>query len=252
MAGGAVVSRERPILFTGAMVRAILDGRKTETRRIVKPQPREGTPGRINWHSAGRAIAGADPQRLVEFAPCPYGKPGDLLWVRETWGVFDRGSVDPFEVGEVLPDPLTVEYALAYRATDEDSSVPATWVEAPLGHRVLAADERWRPSIHMPKWACRLWLRVESVRVERLQHVTNEGAVAEGATGREGFWSLDWSRIGRSSRFAPSGKLTVRDIGLTSPRLAFANAWNSIRPENPWGQDPWVWVVAFSRTEAPR
>ncbi len=164
--------KERPIMFTGPMVRAILDGRKTQTRRVIRPQPRwVGDPG-IPFRTED-----ADPKGIIQ---CPYGKPGDQLWVRETWA--------PNE-GDVLAGK-------AFYRADNNTIV-----------------ERWRPSIHMPRWASRITLEITKVRVERLQDISEEDAKAEGSAYRTEF----------------------RDI------------WRSIYGDGSWAHNPWVWVIEFRR-----
>lgn len=146
----SVHSRERPILFSGPMVRALLDGRKTQTRRVVNPQPATSSDGRA-----------CGPIR------CPYGAPGDTLWVRETWCSYMPGSV-------------------RYRA---DGHNDAGWT--------------WRPSIFMPRWASRLTLRVYGVRVERVQQITQADARAEGVVDTSGAWGdlTDTDRAGPRGAF---------------------------------------------------
>lgn len=180
------VARERPILFTGPMVRAVLDGSKTQTRRVVKPQPVGA--GLAHRHSDGMwsffegpalesLSVGSGPRR------CPYGVPGDLLYVRETWR--------PYSWHE--DRPLRLEYKAGGPRHDCDSELDhEDWEERqwiairdelvkkgfPLGDDGLYhfdEDEnplRWRPSIHLPKCGSRLWLRVTDVRVERVQDIS--------------------------------------------------------------------------------
>lgn len=146
----------RPILFSGDMVRAILDGRKTQTRRPIKPQP-----GFSRWSgfvqngcAYGLGMDYAEMVRNFARYQCPYGAPGDRLWVRETWGYSTTDSV-------------------IFRADDQSERAKRErWVSAPL----------WRPSIHMPRWASRLTLEVIDVRVERVQDITEDDARAEGVT----------------------------------------------------------------------
>lgn len=140
--------KERPILFSGEMVRAILDGRKTQTRRIYKPKsgfPRED--GEITPTSA---------EQWTEFGPCPYGQPGDRLWVREAWNQSGMGWRSPgYGLGR-----------MHYRA-DPDHGWQDYW-------------GKWRSPIHMPRWASRLTLEITGVRVERLQEISNADCWAEG------------------------------------------------------------------------
>jgi hypothetical protein len=147
---------EKPILFSGEMVRAILDGRKTQTRRVVKPQPPDG------WGGKSSKIALA--------THCPYGQPGMTLWVRETWAShfhMDDTKPSEFSIGaQMLP--------VWYRATDDNS----TWRER----------GKWRPSIFMPRWATRITLQVTGVRVERVQDISEADAVAEGIERKGEIW----------------------------------------------------------------
>jgi hypothetical protein len=153
-------TRERPILFSGPMIRAILDGKKTQTRRVIKPQPANvWTEARMD---NGVACFGAPWVKGIHVMSCPYGKAGDRLWVRETWGLsavipmgFQRSAIDAHGVTLARGD-------LAYRA-DEPSG---RWC--------------WRPSIHMPRWASRLTLEIVDVRVERVTDITPSDAYAEG------------------------------------------------------------------------
>lgn len=184
---------ERPILFSGQMVRAILDGRKTQTRRVVKP-PAPFAPG---------------DDILVEWATgqikCPYGQPGDLLWVRETWAanrIFDDSS--PRIVGND-------HHGIWWKA-DHSSYRPLN-----------AKPGRWRPSIHMPRWASRITLEVTGVQVEQLQEITTEDALAEGIAKHE-----QWT-----------------------PRVQFSELWDSINAKRGygWNSNPCVWVVEFKKVE---
>jgi hypothetical protein len=225
---------ERPILFSGPLVRAILDGRKTQTRRILKPRAPEpidrirgqrqgtidvgGCPVNV-WHQFG-----ADGQRAVYMLGSPYGYAGDRLWVRETWADGPDG-------------PL-------YRA-------------GPVTEACHDWPERWTPSIHMPRRASRLTLEVTGLRVQRLQEITNEDAIAEGAISFPLPDSLHASRGRVGWTFFPED-VGHGDRSLGSPRTAFGNAWNRIhggphwntsgKPE-PWEENPWVWCVSFRRLD---
>jgi hypothetical protein len=191
------------------MVRAILDGRKTQTRRIIKPQPR-----------FAEELSGFVGVR------CPYGVPGGLLWVRETWAIDQCGrrvSLKP----EAWPDGFPVQ-RLRYPATDE---APATTEKG---------EPYWwnsRPSIHMPRWASRLTLRVTDVRVERLQEITEEDAGAEGVVVHP---NTTWRTFEEAERGEPMRPYAARD--------AFAGLWGSINGKRaPWESNPWTWVVSFER-----
>ena len=197
------MSRERPVLFSGAMVRAILAGTKTQTRRVIAPvQPRED----------GLWPAGRDP-----VPDCPFGRAGDTLWVRETWGPLAGG--------------------VTYRATAN--------TESPDGNR-------WRPSIHMPRWASRLSLEIVSVRVERLQAITGEDAAAEGITiklgAAPGTFAIPVSDPGFTQALPPGPLTTLTESAVA--RAWFASLWDSINgARSPWDANPWVWVVSFRRVE---
>lgn len=182
-------------------VRAILDGRKTQTRRVVKLTDsgrvkESGSPR--NWHLD-------DPNAVMA---CPYGVPGDRLWVRETWAA--PHSADQFRPAHI-PNGTRIHYA----ATED------------LGGLL------WRPSIHMPRWASRLTLEVVSVRVERLQEISEEDALAEGLQRYgNGTFGLD----------DPACCMGVR------ASVAYMRLWDSINAKRaPWASNPWVWVIEFRR-----
>lgn len=213
---------ERPILFNGAMVRAILEGRKTVTRRVVKPQyigenwsvrpatdPRSAGHSHDWWLPTGERPYSALPR-------CPFGAPGDRLWVRETW------YCDHFEVmsGPYLkPDDLDVSEAREYGAL----------VYAADGLTPYEAEQPvWKPSIHMPRWASRIQLEIAAVRVERLQDITRSDIRAEGLQCPPELASDDISPNYRD--WYPA---------------AFKELWNSTGGD--WDANPWVWVVEFKR-----
>ena len=188
--------KERPILFSAPMVRAILEGRKTQTRRIVKL--RDGSLAEdedIPAHGECGGLAIPAPDYVMDFSktfpqwqkmPCPYGKTGDRLWVRETW----------------CPD--FEPYTFKYRADGGES----------VG--------RWHPSIHMPRWASRITLEVVSVRVERLQDISEADAEAEGFPG---------------------------DVGCPlAPTEWYSGLWNTLHAgsEYLWADNPWVVAVSFN------
>lgn len=199
------MTKERPILFSGAMVRAILDGRKTQTRRIVKD----------------RHIDAAPPVAFFQFLRdhCPYGQPGDRLWVRETWA--QPAALDP---GPTV-----------YRA-DYSASVPAGFENVPPADAIA-----WKPSIHMPRAACRLVLEVTGLRVERLQDITYDDAIAEGM--------FDPGSI--RDTYPPTGE-TGEQLGrrLKHPQRSFALLWEELNGAGAWDANPWVWVVEFRRIDA--
>lgn len=196
---------EHPILFTGAMVRAILRGDKTQTRRVIKPQPRQVSDESPLIQTIGHKLIALQKQY------CPYGVPGDLLWVREAFCYAMTTGYDAREDGG--------EYW--YRATDKG--------------QVDTEDGGWIPSIFMPKCACRLWLRVKSVRVQRVQDISEEGALAEGI-----------------ECHCNTGQSEYDKCSLT-PQEHFANLWDSINGKRGYGWEvnPWVWVIEFEQ-EKPK
>jgi hypothetical protein len=189
----ATAAKERPILFSGPMVRAILDGRKTQTRRIVKFGAGVTAVEEVN----GRQYPGemwpgfmgecGDWQRLR----CPYGQPGNRLWVRETFATY--GPRDGACIREYSAD---------------------------RPHCKPIASDKWRPSIHMPRWASRITLELTDVCVERLQEISEEDAQAEGVP---------------------------FNLMASTHKLGFFNLWNSIHGCNADQANPWVWVLSFRR-----
>lgn len=147
---------ERPILFNAEMVKAILDGRKTQTRRIVKPQPELGKPWKHGWI--------VDPEIMdIPVAFCPYGQRSDSLWVRETFF---------YEWPHDYPPDDMRDCRIVYRATEPD------YIDGEM--REANPAYRWSPSIHMPRWASRLTLENTGVRVEQVQDISRNDVIAEG------------------------------------------------------------------------
>lgn len=196
-----------PIIFSGNMVLAILDDRKTQTRRVIKPQPPHDFG---SWNNA-TLMSGTDGE---DFG-CPYGKPSDRLWVRETWAVFD------FEGPQDKPDA----YSIGYRADDE-----CNWFYPPAEQRDLRLekwgnyadpDGYWRPSIHMPRWASRLELEIIEIRVQRLRDIGQDDICQEGQ---------------------PQG---VEPIGW------YCELWDALNAKRGFGWDtnPWVWILTFKTAD---
>lgn len=220
--------KERPILMNAAMVRAILDGRKTQTRRPVKPQPYT-IPWRDAYGNADEALFWRYDESREDWPYprfCPLGQIGDRLWVRETWAEalgssfaaplerYRQGGADGYGIGAI------------YRATPHPD------------YRV----ETWRPSIHMPRWASRIILEITDVRVERVQDITDDDAVAD----------LGCLRI------CDEDEPCDTSVTSTDPVGDFRALWDSIYYPGiykkqtlfKWDANPWVWVVEFRRVEA--
>lgn len=224
--------KERPILFSAPMVRALLNGTKTQTRRAVKSQfATDAVPCEMGaTNECGHQISGhsgvwwCDAERNHEKAVrCPYGLPGDRLWVRESFWL-DRDGV-------------------AYKA-DQESGSP--WLEAGA-HKAMKVGANgtpyvsnwgWRPSIHMPRWASRITLEVTGVRVERLQDISEADARAEGAVPAD---PCDHTRR------------SCKEIGCDGPLDyvgGYRTLWEQINGPSSWDTNPWVWVLEFNRLEA--
>lgn len=188
--------KERPILFSGPKVRAILDGRMTQIRRVVKP----------NWW---RCLDPEDAEDLAQAVTmCPYGAPGDRLWVQETYAVDVPGCLR----------------GLSYRADHQD----------PRGDGP-AHPMRWRPANHMPRGASRLTLEVTAVRVERLQDISEADAIAEGIEPVPGGYR----------NYMPEREAQGIATSFASPRESFFSLWESIHGADSLASNPWDWVVEF-------
>lgn len=224
--------KERPIIFSAPMVRAILAGTKTQTRRIV----RDYSPGAGGDSPTWRLLHDGRWYPIVEDgtphssvrgggARCPYGAPGDRLWVRETWQAI-RVSIDP-ETGygddvraadKIPSDSQHGYWGVAYAATDPQANE----------HR----DDRgfvWRPGIHMPRWASRITLEITDVRVERLQDISGMDAKREGVS-------------------VPA-HLPHDGADLDYARREYRRLWQSINGPGSWDANPWVWVIEFKKLE---
>lgn len=220
--------KEWPILFNGPMVRAILEGRKTVTRRPIKPSMR-GFNVSFELHQqedeSWRPMhtfdeSCMDDQGTEHPIACPYGRPGERLWVRET---FNRTN------------PGGTEGVYYYRA---DGGFPKC-----IGGGKFTGVESWKPSIHMPRAACRILLEITGVRVERLQDISEEQARAEGIVGVP-FRPDDGFPICTGYMVGPDDGKSVLE---TTAAKAFAKLWQSTGGD--WDANPWVWVVEFRRVQ---
>ncbi len=229
----------KPILFNTDMVKAILEGRKSCTRRIIKSSQimgvhpngvRECTPGEFLKDKSDMFepyCDMTDSELVLETYKKPY-RPGDILYVRETWERFECWNCEgderencPKEPKKSVLDKTCGCYM--YRATDE-----------------ISGDAKWHPSIHMPKRAARIWLKVTDVRVEQLQDITEEGASTEGSIDNRGFihsYDNEYTHI-------------------HTAREDFAEIWNSTIKKSDldfygWDANPYVWVIEFERCDKP-
>ena len=247
--------KDRPIHFTAPMVRGLLAGTKTQTRRIVKPHREDGGEIIRLPSQSGTAVPVLCKPNGEPWDPilCPFGQPGDRLWVCEGWRLwgpsFDgeadlmRGKIDHPEDPEWA---AMLKRRVEYREGSDDAACNS-------------AIDGWRPSIHMPRWASRITLELTSVRVERLDEISENDAKAEGITsreiprhwGRDVGWSADWSRVGSPNKYALNGITTEADICLATARHAFWNLWESIYGLGSWDAKPLVWVLEFKRVEVP-
>lgn len=235
--------KERPILFSAPMVRAILDGRKSMTRRVVKLSDKDlhddsaylngGSAAVALGHGVGRIVEwreqngqwfGLSGYTTVANIDCPYGQVGDRLWVRET-----------FTTDRVYKDSDIVDGDTVYRAS---MPVSYTWPD----HLYDLTPPKWKPAIHMPRWASRIDLEITGVRVERFQAITPEDAIAEGLVTMPEF---NWTAQ------KPTGRILAETAGSppywASPKTAFESLWENINGAGSWEANPFVWVVSFRR-----
>ncbi|WP_046111783.1 hypothetical protein [Aquincola tertiaricarbonis] len=213
--------KERGILFSAPMVRALLAGTKTQTRRLVKPPPTHfvGGPGVIDSHGkpVPRAPAVDDGVSSREIV-CPYGVPGDRLWVRETWAHHVQAQA---------------------AARDEDGPfVYAADGPSALEHRL---QTKWTPGIYMFRWASRITLEITDVRVERLQDISEADAWAEGCVRG----ALDDNGDPFPAEEPHSSGVGMR--GWDTARDWYADLWEEINGAGSWDTNPWVWVLSVGR-----
>lgn len=255
----------KPIFFNTPMVQAILNGRKSQTRRVIKPQPDGDVCFGICQSSTDAKSVGktgfGNENVLKSFVSVKYHE-GDILWVRETWGCYtdDWNDADQF----------------VYKA-DYPNGAKGYWHES---EKVNWCDlPKWKPSIHMPREAARIFLRVTDVRAERLQDITEEDAVSEGvskmfdnltdteyeqwarntrtvkAKPEWGYTNYLWhGNIGKTITAKQSDAWQYQCSGYESARDSFSSLWESVNAKRDYGWDinPWVWVISFERVELPR
>lgn len=246
----SVAVRERPIRFTGAQVRAVLERRKTQLRRVVDcgcnhihidrllgdwglSTPPHGYEGGPLWRWRGskppeigdwiECVQSDVDDHVTQPVHCPFGLPGDRLWIKESWAT-----------GESFGTPFVF-----YRATDD---VPRGDILKP---GIKPFRNSWRRASHMPRWASRITLRIESVRVERLNDISEADAIAEGIF--DGAYDPGLGKGGKP------GWCYVEGRYAGTPRHAFELLWDSINGDRPgcsWADNPWVWTLSFIREDA--
>lgn len=246
---------DRPILFSTEMVQAILEGRKSQTRRVIKPQPPEG----LKWMGWVIGTSGDDKNlgaacwvdefplsKKEHYAKCPYGQPGDRLWVRETWLEDHIPELNPNEHG-----------CIHYKANG-------------YTHQIIIDGWKgcWRPSIFMPRWASRITLEVVSVRVERVQDISEEDAKAEGVnfcfpqnvcdttvgligTKAEDHGYDNYLWHGNFKNQHPPVDWEHQYSNYKTAKDSYSSLWQLINSKRGYGWDvnPWVWCTEFKRIE---
>ena len=246
--------KQRPIIFNTEMVKAILDNRKTQTRRVIKPQPdysilKNGVTlephkcpvlGPVNLGHREWGLYGSPykPTDVSCFAyNCPYGKVGDRLWVRESWGVEQRRYIKPSDntpVGGIFEDEVF------YRA--DDKNLPGM---------------KWKPSIHMFRKDSRIDLEITDIRVERVQDISEEDAIAEGIERefvhgkdigwKNYLWHGHFGQCGMGNKQSDSWDYQYSTYD--NPKRCFSSLWESINAKGgySWESNPYVWMVSFKK-----
>ena len=242
--------KERPIIFTAPEVRAILAGRKTMARRVVKlpeiiSEPGDADATSVGWldhHESGPGWHGwmtEYPEEGSVPLRCPYGQPGERLWVREKWGYFDPdgGSTDVEDRGPPAPfcDEMMQEGHPLRDYWRRRIAYAATW-QMPRYGCGPDAPARWRSPIHMPRWASRITLEIESVRVERLQDISETDALAEGCPCYVCGAPLDGN-----------SEANCHCFHRTATASDYRDLWEHINGAGSWEKNPFVWVILFRR-----
>lgn len=239
--------KERPILFSAPMVRAILEGRKTVTRRAINPQPKLTDGSGFSWKGYLYGAGSDSVETARNFArPCsPYGQPGDRIWVRESfWHAGDWVATYPEDDTGSWSGTRRVHY----RADGEPPNEPNHHYPSGLKNGSFSAAApaklwRARPSIHMPRWASRILLEITAVRVERLQDGEGETAhdsryIAEG---------INRIHHGDGQHYYHAFKNEPGLGNWVDPFDAWRELWVEVNGADSWNANPWVWVVEFQR-----
>lgn len=219
------------------MVRAILDGRKSQTRRIIKPQPQEVGFGKnatvkpyctgTDWPLAYYEMRGSC-WNSSKPLKCRHGQPGDRLWVRETWCCkMDDGTYVYRQDGH---------HECLYRATEQFEIRKDDGNGGTEYRKDGTQASPWSPSIYMPRWASRITLEITGVRVERLQDISEQDAKAEGVLPE---FEIDIGTFVHNQKWNPESASTYR--------LGYKHLWNEINGNGSWDKNPWVWVIELKR-----
>jgi len=222
--------KERPILFSEQRVRALLVGQQTQTRRIMKTQA--FGPGQDHLDVVHAFVVSANHlhgYKMMSMTDisyhCPYGKPGDVPWVRETW----RGPLVPEDAlaeYERDPTPFRQPAYCQYRADSNE-----------LGQHIMSSPEAeqfgWQTAIHMPRWASRINLEITGVRAEKIQDISEDDIMAEG--------------VQTDSHFL--NNFFTMNMNSESPKEAYRKAWQKQYGATSWEVNPWFWVIEFQRIE---
>lgn len=228
----APATRERGILFSGPMVRAILAGKKTQTRRAVKPTVKGCTVGAYTVGDVVEPVnveEDGDPWTPI---PCRYGAPGDRLWVRETHAAIE---------GENRPDGTK---NVVYRAFDQSRIVSSADNVGEDRNGSTRSVSWWTPSLLMPRWASRITLEVTGVRIERAQAISDADVEAEGVDAAA-VEALHRGATPKQRWQAFGDEHTVKAL---TPFGRWRSAWCLINGRESWESNPWVWVIDFKRT----
>lgn len=223
--------KERGMIFNGEMVRALLDGRKTQTRRAVSDRHLHMIDVASQAGECYPLDSGTDHSNSQSYYRewCPFGTVGDRIWARETFATLEPGSYEPVKPQQGYCQEL--RYAATDRLAKSDSDI---------------RGYKWIPSLHMPRWASRILLEITDVRVERLNSINYRDAVSEGLVQEEYNWhSSEYPLDDIAFRTSWESKRRY-----SSPQECFKDLWQSIYGEESWQANPWVWVIEFKRIDA--
>lgn len=231
--------KERPILFSGPMVRAILEGRQTQTRRIVKLANAYHDCGRheiMEWRNQNEVWFGLYEWNTVASLRCPYGSVSERLWVRETF----RNTIDDKSFCCIQYKSDESIRSLLCDNNGEGDCVGTKNHKEPL-QQIGKPGPPYKPSIHMPRWASRITLEITSVRIERLNNISEADALAEGIERR----NISWNHAANEYKYY--GWLEKHDQWSLSPLNSYESLWESINGPGSWAINPWVWVIEFKQ-----